>query len=166
MASTMCAPHQQQQRGKELSFHSDKSPGSQRGIVRRRTFPFLWFSAHTFPAPELVCGLVPLQAERAEPQVEEERGGFCQMETRTENPLLPRAPGKGSRLLLKACVGHRCREDPRALHCVTPGWPHAIFKALQCMPHPLFCFVILHHASHDTVLLCKPYSTGMIISPL
>lgn len=47
---------------------------------QREDFSFLWFPANTFPAPELVRRLAPLQAESPEPQVEEERGGLCQME--------------------------------------------------------------------------------------
>lgn len=51
-ALTMCAPPpaSQQQRGKELSVHSDKSLGSRRGRVGNRIFPLLWFPCKHCPS--------------------------------------------------------------------------------------------------------------------
>lgn len=55
--------------------------------------------------------LASLQADPPEPQVEEERGGLCQMEINTENPWSLRAGGEGFWLLLKVYIGHRCLGD-------------------------------------------------------
>lgn len=104
---TMCAPNQPAAERKRAGFpwlSIRRKPATEQS-VSRRTFPS---AANTFLTPELVRRLAPLQADPPEPQVEEERGGLCQMEINTENSWPVRAGGEGFRLLLKVHIGHRC----------------------------------------------------------
>lgn len=138
-----CAPPtSRQHRGKELSFHSDKSPGSRLGRVSKRIFPFLWFPANTFPAPEFGGCLAPLQAEPPEPQVEEESGGLCQMEINPENPSATGSGGKGFQLLLRAYIWHRCLGAPAG-----PALSHSWWLVSVChLPYS----IALRYAPDDT----------------